>query len=194
MTIRRRDLVRSVSVAVICLSGCGSESENVQDPGHSDEDTSELRTSTIHSNSPDQNGDHAEKRPSSPIYFSEVLPNPEGDDAGNLDAEYCLLEVNTDSTVDLAGYEINYGEKLSFSLPATLTDVDPHTSIRLVTGKPKDRTPTPRNRTRTIFLERDSPALSNSGMKLEVRTRDGKLVDRVEYGELREGVLYVRPE
>jgi len=31
-------------------------------------------------------------------------------------------------------------------------------------------------------------------MKLEVRTRDGKLVDRVEYGELREGVLYVRPE
>ncbi|WP_161625171.1 lamin tail domain-containing protein [Halosimplex carlsbadense] len=181
-------------VATICLSGCGFGSDGSQDPAQSDEDSAELRTPTIRSDSPDQNSDYTEKQPSSPIYFSEILPNPEGNDADNLDSEYYIIEVNTDTTVDLSGYEINYGEQLSFSLPATLTDVEPHTSIRVVTGKPNDGTTTPQNRTRTIFSERDSPVLSNSGMKLKLRNRDGELVDKVEYGELREGVLYVRPE
>lgn len=196
MTADRRNFLRVVCAATVCLSGCGSDSNTSTESAgvNSDRDSSETQASITDPDAETRDSGIAEKQPSSPIYFSEILPNPEGEDSENLPSEYCLIEVHTDDAIDLSGFEVSYGEKYSFTFSDDFTDVEPGTSIKIITGKRNEDTLTPHGRTRTVFLGRNSPVLSNSGMTLELRNRDGEVIDRVKYGDIREGFLYVRPE
>ncbi|WP_254538667.1 lamin tail domain-containing protein [Halomarina litorea] len=133
-------------------------------------------------------------RPSSPLYFSEVLPNPQGSDTENLNDETVLIETTTDSPIDLSGYTVTYGNDREYSFPRFLSDITPGTNITIHSGKGNNSKSSSEPPDYDLFVGSKRPLLRNTGMQLVLKSPDGDVIDSIQYPELgpREG--YYRPE
>lgn len=106
------------------------------------------------------------------ILISELLPNPEGKDAGR---EWIELSNATDAAINLSGWQINVGTK-KYTLPAG-TSIAAHSFLLVGPGQLASLT---------------SLQLTNTGGEIVLLSASGVEIDRVQYGEAKDGVAFVR--
>jgi hypothetical protein len=182
----RRTLLRTVGVSVVPLVGCvgpkgspGSTEPSIQSNPETTDGTSSSAST------PPGTGSFP------PIYFSEILPNPEGEDVERLNEEYVLIEMNADEQRDLSNFTLEYNEKHHYSFPALVTEVESGSNLIIRSGDGENRT---NGSDYLLFVGSDNPLLDNGGMQLTLRTNHGEVINRVTYGEMEEGTLWARPE
>lgn len=192
----RRSVLRTCGVSVALGAGCSGRRE-------SSTETSTVRTPTVDVSSepPPVTTGAAETttpasagtRPAASVYFSEIRPNPTGDDGENPNDEYVLLEVNTGEQRDLSDYSLAYGDAHQYAFPDVVSAVGAGASIVVRSGRGENRVEGTEYPTYSLFVGSATPLLDDGGMRLTLRDGVGEPVDRVTYPALDRGAIWVRP-
>lgn len=129
-----------------------------------------------------------------PVYFSEVYANPEGSDEENLNKEYVLIELNTDTQRDLSDFVLEYGDRERFQFPDLVGEVASGASITIRSGEGEDQVKDSNYPEYTLFVGSDTPLLNNDGMELVLLDGSSVTADSVSYSSMDEGGIWARPE
>ncbi len=132
-----------------------------------------------------------------PVYISEVWPNPEGEDGTALNDEVVLLEMNAETTMDLSGFMLVYGQRKKFTFRNAVSSVRSGESVEIHSGSGsdhKDTTSHPEDPDYILYVGSDKPLLDNDGMRLTLKNSEGNVIDTVRYPKLGPGAVWARPE
>lgn len=195
-----------IAAGAVCTGCLGTPTEDSRSSATQTTSLSSATTSGTHSATTTSTAESHDKvtlkrpdsstnnRPSSVLYFSEVLPNPQGPDIESLNHETVLIQTTTDSPTDLSGYTVTYGNDREYSFPRSLSDITPGTNITIHSGKGNNSMSSSDPLDYDLFVGSDRPLLRNNGMQLTLKSPNGDAIDSIQYPELGPDEGYYRPE
>ncbi|WP_158057463.1 lamin tail domain-containing protein [Halorussus halophilus] len=208
MKMSRRKVLASTSTALgIIVGGCtekqnpSKQTRNTQSQGaaQTTQTRTDATTSQRSSNESEKKSIQTTQSTTSnsslpPIYISQMVPNPKGDDETKLNNEVVTIEMNSNTSRDLSGYRLEYSTGKTYTFPDIVTDVPPNSNITIHSGSGENETSQTTNSEFTLHVGSETQLLSNQDGKVSLLNRNGEIVHEVSYSSVKEGEIVATAE